>query len=107
MRQKQQITHNRKDLAETPNNWRAQHIRDAKGKSLPGGDQELVLRIKGIEIRNFLSFGRFVLVCKRCRLEAPIALERISAGTDLAAPEIEETISALAGAPHHLPRHED
>src|SRR3546814_11308166 len=47
-----------------------------------------------------------VLVKERRRLEAPVHLEGIGAGADLAAAEIEDAPSRLAGAPHHSPVHE-
>ena len=46
------------------------------------------------------------LIDERRRLEAPIALERVCPGADLAAPEIEHAITAFARPAHHLPIHE-
>ncbi len=72
----------------------------------PGHDKHPVFRIQGIDLGNGAEAEQPILVIERFRLKAPVFLEKIGAGSDLAAPEIEQGKAAFDGAPHDFPVHE-
>src|SRR3546814_11204457 len=67
---------------------------------------EGVLRVQRVDLGHLGEPQQAVLVVERLRLEAPMLLEGVGAGADLAAAEIEDAQAGLAGAVHDSPVYE-
>src|SRR3546814_19102662 len=83
-------------LRQLPRDERAERVGDRQRQALPGSDHQGILGVQWVDRRHVVEAQEPVLVKERRRLEAPVHLEGIGAGADLAAAEIEDAPSRLA-----------
>src|SRR3954462_455846 len=82
---------------------RTERVGDPHRQAVPQCDERAVLRVERIVLRDARAPVEAVLIGERCRLETPVPLEVVGAGSLLAAAEVEDADASLARAAHQLP----
>src|SRR5665213_1704511 len=88
--------------AQPPRDRRAEPVGEPQGQSAPERDLEPVFRIERIDLARLPPIRDPHRIGERTRLEPPILLERISAGADFRAAEVEAGAAAARGATHQF-----
>ena len=90
-------------LSEVFDNARPEPICQGERHATPNVHEISILWVKRVVIRYTIGFVKLILIAERGRLEAPVLLESVRTGADLAASVIEYAASAFACVPHELP----
>ena len=81
-------------------------VRQRQRQFLPHLDEQLVFRVQRIVVRQRLGPVQLVFVGQVLGREAPVLLEVVGAGTELAAAEVEQAAAARGRGLHQVPVHE-
>src|ERR1700722_9173091 len=83
---------------EPPHDRWSECVCNRQWQAFPGRDEQPVFRIERVQVGDACAWREVEAVVQRGWREAPVLLERESAGAELAAAEIEQRKTARGGA---------